>query len=109
MNVTQMHGRHFRRINFAAINDVALSHADAILSRWLPDGRRECREWVARNPLRDDRHLGSFRINIATGKWADFATGDKGGDLISLAAYLSGTRQGVAARNLANMLGVRHD
>ena len=36
------------------------------------------------NPRRADRHLGSFQINVRTGKWADFATGDRGGDLISL-------------------------
>ena len=54
-----------------------------------------------------DRRPGSFRINVNTGKWADFATGDKGGDVISLAAYLSGTGQGDAARGLAAMLGVR--
>lgn len=111
MNITPLHGRRFRRsaINFAAINSAALTHAETILQRWLPDGRREGREWVALNPTRNHRHLGSFRINIASGKWSDFATGDAGGDLISLAAYLTGTRQGVAARNLADMLGVRHD
>ncbi|PPD29304.1 MAG: hypothetical protein CTY20_06870 [Hyphomicrobium sp.] len=111
MNVSPMHTRRFRRsaINFAAINAAALLHADTILQRWLPNGRREGREWVALNPTRNDRHLGSFRINLSSGKWADFATGDAGGDLISLAAYLTGTRQSIAARNLADMLGVRHD
>jgi hypothetical protein len=40
------------------------------------------------NPRRVDRHPGSFRINLASGKWADFAVDAKGGDLISLVAYL---------------------
>jgi hypothetical protein len=62
---------------------------------------------VALNPKRPDRHLGSFRINLATGKWADFATGDRGGDPVSLAAYLFGLTQVEAARRLADMLGVR--
>jgi hypothetical protein len=35
-----------------------------------------------------DQNPGSFSINVRTGRWADFATGDKGGDVISLAAYL---------------------
>jgi hypothetical protein len=43
---------------------------------------------------------------MITGKWADFATGDKGGDPIALAAYLSGLSQVEAARELATMLGV---
>jgi len=43
---------------------------------------------------------------MRTGRWSDFATGDKGGDVISLAAYLSGTGQVEAACALAEMLGV---
>jgi hypothetical protein len=64
------------------------------------------REWVACNPTRPDRHPGSFSINLASGRWADFATGDKGGDVVSLAAYLGHTGQAAAARHLAKMLGV---
>ena len=81
-----------------------------MLRRWLPDGRLAGREYEARNPRRADRRPGSFRINVISGKWADFATGDGGGDVVSLAAYLSGTGQAEAARALAGMLGVRdHD
>ena len=80
-----------------------------LLNRWLPDGRIIGAEYVARNPTRDDRKPGSFSINMRTGKWADFATGDKGGDVVSLAAYLAGIRQVEAAERLAIMLGVRHD
>jgi hypothetical protein len=39
-----------------------------LLDRWLPGGRREGREYVARNPRRADRTAGSFRINITTGR-----------------------------------------
>ena len=31
---------------------------------------------------------GSFSVSITTGVWADFATDDRGGDLVSLYAYL---------------------
>jgi hypothetical protein len=95
------------RIEFARINAAALPALPSILARWLPEGRREGHEWVARNPRRADRRPGSFRINISTGKWADFATGDKGGDVVSLAAYLADTSQTEAARKLADMLGLR--
>ena len=98
------------RIDFGAINDAALAELPALLSRWLPDGRLVGHEFEARNPTRADRRPGSFRVNVSTGKWADFATGDVGGDAVSLAAYLSGTGQAEAARALAEMLGVRgHD
>ncbi len=98
------------RIDFGAINAAALAELPALLSRWLPDGRLVGHEFEARNPTRADRRPGSFRVNVSTGKWADFATGDVGGDAVSLAAYLSGTGQAEAARALAEMLGVRgHD
>ncbi len=95
-----------RRIDFAGINRAALGQVMDMLNRWLPDGRLDGREYVARNPRRPDRRLGSFRINIDTGKWADFAIGAGGGDLVSLAAYLAGIGQGEAAKELAEMLRV---
>ena len=96
-----------QRIDFAAVNRVALAALPALLRRWLPDGRQVGREYLARNPLRADRRSGSFKINVRTGRWADFATGDAGGDVISLCAYLAGIGQAEAARSLADMLRVR--
>lgn len=93
-------------IDFDRINSAAMAALPSLLSRWLPDGRRMGREWVARNPTRADQRPGSFRVNIDNGRWADFATGDKGGDPISLAAYLAGSGQVEAARALADMFGV---
>ncbi len=95
------------RIDFGAINAVALASLPTLLRRWLPDGRQVGREYVARNPRRADRRPGSFKINLRSGKWGDFATGDAGGDVVRLAAYLSGTGQAEAARALGDMLGVR--
>jgi hypothetical protein len=92
--------------DFRAVDAAALAVLPALLARWLPDGRREGREYVARNPRRSDRHPGSFKVNLARGAWADFATGDRGGDVVSLAAYLFGLSQGEAARELARMLGL---
>lgn len=94
------------RPDFARINRAALARLPDLLARWLPDGRRQGGEWVARNPTRTDRHPGSFAVNLTTGRWADFATGDKGGDPVSLAAYLHRLSQGDAARWLAEMLGL---
>lgn len=97
------------RIDFKAINEAAKARLPELCAHWLPDGRRRGREYVARNPRRDDRRPGSFSINLQTGRWADFAVGVRGGDPVSLAAYLSGLGQADAARRLAEMLGVRHD
>jgi hypothetical protein len=94
------------RVNFNCINRCALAALPMLLERWLPGGRREGWEYVALNPTRPDRHLGSFRINVRTGRWADFATGDRGSDVVSLAAYLSHLKQSEAAEKLAGMLGI---
>lgn len=94
------------KLDFERINAASLPVLPALAARWLPDGRREGHEWVARNPRRADRRAGSFRVNLQTGRWADFACEAKGGDVISLAAYLSGASQADAARELAKMLGV---
>ena len=96
------------RIDFAAVNAAALAVLPSLLQRWAPSGVVRGSEYIVRNPTRADRRAGSFRVNTRTGKWADFATGDAGGDVVSLAAYLSGTGQADAARSLAEMLGVRH-
>ena len=99
-------GNGTRRIDFAGINRAAMGRVMDLLARWLPDGKLDGHEYVALNPRRPDRRRGSFRINVDSGKWADFAIGIKGGDLVSLAAYLAGVGQGEAAGELADMLGV---
>lgn len=99
--------RSASNLDFAAINVEAVRMLPAILQRWLPGGHREGHEWVALNPRRADQHLGSFKINVTTGRWADFATSDAGGDPISLLAYLNGCSQLEAARDLARMLGLK--
>lgn len=93
--------------DYAVIAAAALRYIEDVLSRWLPDGHRVGHEFTARNPRRHDRNAGSFRINLNTGQWADFAFKDVGGgDLISLAAYLFELSQPEAARRLAGMLGL---
>ena len=92
------------QVDFNAINSAALNHLPALLERWLPDGRRQGKEYVARNPRRADQRTGSFCVNIYSGRWADFAIGIGGGDVVSLAAYLAGIGQADAARQLASFL-----
>ena len=93
-------------IDFGAINRAALAAFPAVLARILPGGKRVGAEIVALNPRRADRRLGSFKVNRFNGRWCDFATGDKGGDVVSLVAYPEGVSQGEAARRLARMLGL---
>ena len=93
------------RVDIEEVSRAALANLPGLLRAWLPDGVIRNGEWVARNPTRNDRRPGSFLINLETGKWADFATGDKGGDVVSLYAYLHGIGQYEAARRLSEVLG----
>jgi hypothetical protein len=95
-----------RKIAFDRIADEARARAALIVPRRCPDGKKEGVEWAARNPRRADRKPGSFKVNLTTGKWGDWSSGDKGGDLISLAAYLFGLNQVEAAKRVADMLGI---
>ena len=90
-----------KNIDFASLAKKLLADSLSLLPEWLPEGRLEGLEYVALNPLRADKDLGSFKINCQTGQWADFATDDKGGDLISLYAYLKGLSQSQAAMALS--------
>ena len=95
-------------VDFAAVNQVALVYLPALVRTWCPQGRMCGAEWVALNrTARGPKSRARFCINTKTGRWADFAGGAKGGDVISLAAYLFHTSQVQAARTLAAVLGVR--
>ncbi|WP_137719336.1 VapE domain-containing protein [Methylobacillus flagellatus] len=90
---------------FAEIARYALGFADALITSWLPAGKKVGHEWSATNPNRADNNAGSFSVNLNTGEWGDFATDDKGGDLISLYAYLQGLEQYQAALEVADAVG----
>lgn len=96
-------------IDFKVIN--AALDADRLIPEWLPQGRRQGREWVSTNPNRSDKNPGSFSVNLVTGKWADFAAqGATGGDLVSLYAYLRcNGDQAKAARELAEQYHITID
>lgn len=92
---------YIKRVSAAALGSI-----DSVLSHWLPGGKREGSEYLTLNPKRADSAPGSFSINLKTGKWSDFATRDKGLDLVALVAYLENESQLKAARRLAAFLGL---
>lgn len=92
--------------DYKAVAASALSAFDAVMRKWLPAGKRECREWVARNPRRPDERPGSFSVNVVSGRWSDFAMADaRGGDLISLVAYVDNCSQSEACDRLTALIG----
>lgn len=97
-----------QQVNFREVNQLAMSYLPSLLSKWLPDGKVSGHEFTALNPKRNDHKAGSFKVNLVTGRWADFATGERGGDIVSLAAYLADLSQSDAAKAILRMVGVYH-
>nr|WP_294973712.1 DUF927 domain-containing protein [uncultured Pseudomonas sp.] len=97
-----------KRPTFNEVKRAALQAIDRVLANWLPGGKRVDggKEYTAANPTRTDRHAGSLKVNLAKGTWSDFATGDKGGDLIDLVRYLDGGSDVDACNRLADFLRV---
>lgn len=97
-----------KRPSFADVKAAALKDIDRVLSYWLPNGKRVDggKEYTAPNPTRSDKRSGSLKISLSKGTWADFATGDKGGDLIDLVRYLDGGTDVEACNKLADLLNV---
>lgn len=72
-------------IQFDRAKSVGLAHVKS----WLPNGRQEGPEWVCLNPTRNDGKAGSFKVNLESGKWSDFALGEAGNDIVSCYAYVN--------------------
>lgn len=107
MTITSFFPRARRtEIDFRRIRSASQPYALAICQRWIPGGRVVAGEYVVRNPKRSDRTPGSFKVNLRTGRWADFATGERGGDLIALAAWLHDINQAEAAKRVAGLLSL---
>lgn len=92
------------RLDIAAVAAAALSASETLVPRWLPDGKREGPEWRC-GSLAGERG-SSLGVNLRTGQWSDFATGEKGGDLVSLYAAIHRVSQLEAAKAVADELGM---
>lgn len=91
-------------IKFEALASALLDRAEALVAQWLPGGKREGREYKCGSLSGGPG--SSCSINIATGRWSDFATDERGGDLIALYAAIHGLDMGAAAVQLARELGL---
>lgn len=94
-----------KKLDFDGLKHDLHRDIEGTVRAWLPGGRKEVNEYVVENPTRDDHKKGSFKVNLRTGKWSDFATGENGGDLISLYGYLKGVKNGEAYKMLTGSTG----
>lgn len=91
-------------IKFDALAKELLSRAESLLEQWLPGGVRRGHEYVC-GSVRGGEGT-SCSINVNTGMWSDFSTGEKGGDLISLYAACNDLSSGKAAVQVARDYGL---
>jgi hypothetical protein len=89
---------------FEPVRRAALAILPTLLARWLPSGMARGKYWVSKRRKGDD--FKSLVVWIRVGKWVHFSQDQKGGDPISLYAYLFGLGQGDACRELAAELGI---
>lgn len=57
-------------------------------------------------PFHDDKHIGSFRVNLETGAFVCFSCGSKGGDIIAFIQQRDGLSFPGALNKLANEWGL---
>ena len=85
-------------LDFDGLARQLLASAETHLASWLPAGRKRGNSWVAGDL--SGAAGQSLKVNITTGAWADFATGDHGSDLVSLYAAIYSLPMGEAYREL---------
>lgn len=81
-----------RPIDIKDLVTMLAQNIDALCQQLVPGGYLDNGDYVVRNPVRDDRRPGSFRIGARgpkAGVWKEFATGDAG-DALDLVAYRAG-------------------
>jgi putative DNA primase/helicase len=92
-------------IDFKGLADALLRDAEGLLTQWFPNGVQSGHEFKIGSV--EGEAGDSLSVNVTTGRWADFAGDDKGGDLISLYAAKRGLTQLEAARELSGQAATR--
>jgi putative DNA primase/helicase len=94
-------------INFTALNQALLDRIDTLVPMWLPGGVQRGHEYICGSLSGGAGN--SCAVNVGdsekAGRWADFASDEKGNDLISLYAAIHGLTMGKAALQVARENG----
>ena len=92
------------RIRFEDVAAAALAQAHVLLPEWM-GGQRRGREWVAERKANGG--LGdSWSVNLDTGRWGAYASGERGGDLVSLYAAIHHIENIAALPIVASLVGL---
>lgn len=93
------------KINFSALAEALLRDVDQLLPRWLPGGAFHKPEYVCGSLSGGEGK--SCSVNVVTGLWSDFSTGEGGRDLLSLYAAIHDLSQAKAAVQVAHEEGLQ--
>ena len=85
-------------VDFERVHQSLLQRVETLLHEWFPAGKRLGNEYKIGDLAGEPGE--SLSINMVTGRWSDFATGDAGVDLCSVFAAKHGLTQAQAARAL---------
>ncbi|ABM32199.1 virulence protein E [Paracidovorax citrulli] len=91
-------------INFTSLADALLTRAKDLLPEWLPGGVLVGHEYEC-GSLAGGKG-DSCKVNVTTGKWCDFSTGESGRDLLDLYAEIHGLKVSKAAAQVAREEGL---
>lgn len=96
-----------RTYSISTIKDrLTPAHIELICRDWLSHGSKQGGWWVCTTPWRDDSSP-SLGVSLTTGRWSDFATGEKG-DMIDLSMRLFGDSLAETIDGFAEMLGLKN-
>lgn len=88
-------------LDFAGLASSLLDRARSLLPQWFPAGKIVAGEFKVGDLAGSEGE--SLSINLKSGVWKDFATGEGGADLIALYAAKEGIEQGEAYKRLAGV------
>lgn len=88
---------------FKKTASLMLLQCESILQGWYPEGRTKGKRFWIGDP--ENGSGNSCNVDLETGLWYDFASGDKGGDLVSLYAHKERMSMGQALRELKEIYG----
>lgn len=86
-------------IQFGPLREALLADAENLVPRWLPGGKFDGHEYRCADLSGGHGH--SCSVNVKSGSWGDFATGDQGNDLIGLYAAIHDLSNAKAAIQVA--------
>lgn len=84
--------------DFEGLKRQLLSQSRSLVAAWLPGGKVRGSEYICGNLHGEPGE--SLKVNLDSGMWSDFATGHKGGDLISLYAAIHSLSQSESYQQL---------